>query len=91
MGFKMNRAEFTRRLAAIDAMQQIVLAALSTVPAADHGVIFRLGLAWSTRKGARLEPDPDLPEFSVIADVQTELQRLGLHDLAARISNLGPQ
>ena len=43
----MTRAEFAKRAAALDSLQQAVLKTLQTVPAADHGTIFRLGLAWA--------------------------------------------
>ncbi len=84
----MTRAEFAKRAAALDGLQQAVLKALQTVPAADHGTIFRLGLAWANLRLSINTSFPAGPDAVIVADVQSELQRLGLLDMASRLAGV---
>lgn len=86
----MTRAEFAKRAAALESLQQSVLKALQTVPAADHGTIFQLGLSWANLRlsiNNRFPAGPG-PDPVIVADVQSELQRLGLSDMASRLAEL---
>ena len=83
----MNKAEWRTRFDGLSKVQNLIEAALLTTPNADPVTIFRLGRVWTSLWDAIMadRDDPDNPITFKMADVHTELQRLGLFDLVKRI------